>query len=179
MLELQTARLRLLALSLEQLKAYLHSPHDLEVELGFAVAPIDPAGPVQRAITIKIAKMEHAPASDHPWYTYWLIVPSLAPYGAGLIGLKGIPSLLGEAEIGYGIDEAYQSKGYTTEAARLLVEWAFQSGRCQAVTAETRPDNLPSQRVLQKIGMHHYGEQDGMLLWRIDKPPQQNIVADR
>jgi RimJ/RimL family protein N-acetyltransferase len=40
------------------------------------------------------------------------------------------------------------------------------------VTAETIPDNFPSQRVLQKIGMRQYGEVDGMLLWRIDKPGQ-------
>ena len=57
-----------------------------------------------------------------------------------------------------------------TEAVRLLVEWAFQSGRCEAVTAETRPDNIPSQGVLQKVGMRHYGVLDEMLLWRIDKP---------
>jgi len=172
MVEIHTPRLRLLALTLEQLMQYLHSPHNLETELGFAIAPIYPAGPVQRAIKIKITKMAQAAESDHLWYTYWLIVPRLAPYGAGLIGFKGIPNLLGEAEIGYGIDETYQGKGYMTEAARLLVEWAFQSGRCQAVTAETRQDNLPSQRVLQKIGMRRYGEQDEMLLWRIDKPAQ-------
>jgi RimJ/RimL family protein N-acetyltransferase len=169
MVEINTPRLRLVALTLEQLKQSLHSPQDLERELGFAIAPIDPAGGVQRAIHIKISKMEQAAESHHAWYTYWLIVPRLAPYGAGQIGFKGIPNGLGEVEIGYGIGEAYQRKGYMTEAARLLVEWAFQSGRCRAVTAETLPDNFPSQRVLQKIGMRQDGEMDGMLLWRIDK----------
>ena len=172
MVEIHSPRLRLLALTKDQLRQYLNSPQDLEVELGFAIAPIDPAGPVQRAIHIKLTKMAQAPDSDHLWYTYWLIVPRLSPYGAGLIGFKGSPNLLGEAEIGYGIEPAYQRKGYMTEAARLLVEWAFQSGRCEAVTAETLPDNFPSQRVLQKVGMHRYGEQDEMLLWRIDKPGQ-------
>ncbi len=170
MVEIHTPRLRLLALTQDQLKLYLHSPHDLEVELGFALALIDPAGPVQRAINIKISKMAQSPKSDHIWYTYWLIVPHQAPYGAGLIGFKGIPNPLGEAEIGYGIEPAYQRKGYMTEAVRLLVEWAFQSGRCQAVVAETLPDNLSSQRVLQKVGMRQYGKVDEMLLWRIDKP---------
>jgi [ribosomal protein S5]-alanine N-acetyltransferase len=169
MAEITTHRLRLLALTQEQLKLYLTAPHDLEVELGFTLAPIDPAGPVHRAITIKLSKMAQAPESEHLWYTYWLIVPHQAPYGAGMIGFKGIPNLLGEAEIGYGIEPAYQRKGYMTEAVRLLVEWAFQSGRCQAVIAETLPDNLPSQRVLQKVGMRQYGNVDEMLLWRIDK----------
>lgn len=86
-----------------------------------------------------------------------------------MVGFKGIPNMLGEAEIGYGIEPAYQRKGYMTEAARLLVEWAFQSGRCLAVLAETRQDNLPSQHVLQKVGMRLYGNVDEMLLWRIDK----------
>jgi RimJ/RimL family protein N-acetyltransferase len=170
MAEIDTPRLRLLALTHEQLKLYLHSLPDLELELGFALASIDPAGPVQRAINIKISKMAQAPKSDHLWYTYWLIVPHQAHYGAGMLGFKGIPNILGEAEIGYGIEPAYQRKGYMTEAVRLLVEWAFQSGRCQAVVAETLPDNLPSQRVLQKVGMRQYGNVDEMLLWRIDKP---------
>jgi [ribosomal protein S5]-alanine N-acetyltransferase len=169
MVEIHTPRLSLLALTQEQLKYYLTAPHDLEIELGFTLAPIDPAGPVQRAINIKISKMAQAAANDHLWYTYWLIVPNQAPYGAGMIGFKGIPNMLGEAEIGYGIEPAYQRKGYMTEAASLLVEWAFQTGRCQAVIAETLPDNLPSQRVLQKIGMRQYGNVDEMLLWRIDK----------
>lgn len=169
MAEIHAPRLRLLALTLEQLKQYLLSPHDLEAALGFAIAPLDPTGPVHRAINIKISKMAQAAESDHLWYTYWLIVPCQEAYGAGMIGFKGISNILGEAEIGYGIEPAYQRKGYMTEAARLLVEWAFQSGRCEAVTAETRPDNIPSQRVLQKVGMRHYGVLDEMLLWRIDK----------
>jgi len=172
MVEIHTPRLRLLALTLDQLKQYLNKPDDLEVGLGFAIAPIDPAGPVHRAINIKISKMSQAAESDHLWYTYWLIVPRLEHFGAGLIGFKGIPNGLGEAKIGYGIEPAYQRRGYMTEAAGLLVEWAFQSGRCQAVTAETLPDNIPSQRVLQKIGMQRYGQVDEMLLWRIDKPNQ-------
>ena len=122
MVEIHTPRLRLLALNQKQLEQYLYSPHELEVELGFELAPIDPAGPVQRAINIKISKMAQAAKDDHLWYTYWLIVPHQAPYGAGMIGFKGIPNLLGEAEIGYGIEPAFQSKGYMTEAARLLVE---------------------------------------------------------
>jgi len=170
MVEIRTPRLRLLALTLDQMKQYLYSPRDLETGLGFTIAPIDPAGPVHRAINIKISKMSQTDERDHLWYTYWLIVPFPDAYGAGLIGFKGIPNLLGEVEIGYGIDTAYQGKGYMTESVKLLVEWAFQTGRCEAVTAETLADNIPSQRVLQKAGMHRYSEQDQMLLWRIDNP---------
>ena len=169
MVEINAPRLRLLALSLEQLKQSLHSPQELERELGFAIAPIEPAGAVQRAIQIKIAKMEQAAVNEHLWYTYWLIIPRLAPAGGGQIGFKGIPDELGEVEIGYGIDAAYQGLGYMTEAAGRLVAWALQSGRCRAVTAETLPDNFASQRVLQKIGMRQYGDVEGMLLWRIDQ----------
>jgi ribosomal-protein-alanine N-acetyltransferase len=161
---------RLVALTYDQLQQYLSSPQDLADDLGFPIEPVDPAGSLFRAINIKLSKMAKAPERDHLWYTYWLIVPHLAQFGAGQIGFKGIPNQLGEAEIGYGIGEAYQRQGYMTEAVRLIVDWAFRTGRCKAVTAETRPDNIPSQRVLQKIGMRHYADLDEMLLWRIDYP---------
>lgn len=170
MVEIQTARLRLIALTLAQLKKYILAPHDLERELGFAVTPVDSSSAVFRAINVKISRMSVSPEKEHPWYTYWLMTPRQAPYGAGQIGFKGVPNSHGEVEIGYGIEEAYRGKGYTTEAAAALVAWAFQSDRCLVVTAETRKDNFASQRVLQKVGMHHYGEMDDMLLWRIVKP---------
>ena len=170
MLELQTERLRLIALTMEQLTLYLTAPQELERELGFPVSRAILTQTVRRAIGIKISRMTSAEETLHPWYTYWLIVIPDAVYGAGLAGFKGYPNRLGEAEIGYGIDPDYRDRGYMTETVRALIDWAFQEPDCTSVIAPgTLKSNIASNRVLAKVGMYVYEETDDTLSWRIFK----------
>ena len=60
--------------------------------------------------------------------------------------------------IGYGIDEEYQGHGYATEAVKAAVKWAFSKPEVNAVEAETDPDNIASQKVLEKCGFQPNGE---------------------
>jgi ribosomal-protein-alanine N-acetyltransferase len=176
MLELQTHRLRLMALTLKQLKLYLADPQQLERELGFPLSRAILTQIVRRAMEIKISTMAAAPEASHPWYTYWLIVVRDEPYGAGLAGFKGYPNSRGEAEIGYGIDPAYQRKGYMTEAARALIAWGFEEPNCGSIVAPgTLKSNAASNRVLEKAGMTVYEETDETLSWRIDRRQQRRI----
>lgn len=170
MSRIRTERLNLLPLSLEQLSLYLTEPKGLERELRFPVSRAIVTERVQRAIGMKIAKMTEAARSIHAWHTYWLIVIAEESYGAGLAGFKGYPGSRGEVEIGYGIDPAYQGKGYMTEAVRALIDWAFREPDCQSIIApETQKSNVASNRVLEKVGMHIYHETDVALYWRIDR----------
>ena len=70
-----------------------------------------------------------------------------------MIGFKGVPDGQGEVEIGYGIDPDFRSKGYTTEAAGMLIDWALQQPSCLVVTAWSDKENRASARVLEKVGM--------------------------
>lgn len=170
MLEIRTRRLRLIALPLSQLRLYVAAPRQLEQELGLSVSQETITAPLRRAIDMKTSRMELAEEQEHPWYTYWLIVIADDAYGAGLAGFKGPPNDQGEVEIGYGIDPAYRSKGYMTEAVRALIGWAFQHPRCRSVVAPgTRRENIASNRVLEKVGMRVSGETDEALDWRLDK----------
>jgi RimJ/RimL family protein N-acetyltransferase len=170
MLELRTQRLRLIALSLEQLSLYLTDTQELEQQLGFPVSRKIITQIVGRAIEIKASKMAAVPKALHPWYTYWLIVILDEPYGAGLAGFKGYPDSQGDAEIGYGIDPDYRRKGYTTEAVRELIAWAFEEPDCTSIIAPgTLKSNVASNRVLEKVGMFVYEESAKTLSWRIDK----------
>jgi len=169
-MEILTPRLKLIALTPEQLKLYLEAPDQLEQALGFPVARDILTETVHRAIHIKLSKMAHAPEQDYAWYTYWLVVPTDRPYGAGLAGFKGVPDSQGEVELGYGIDPACQGRGYATEAARALIAWAFQSPECITVIApNTKRSNVASNRVLKKVGMKVYEETVEAMSWRIDK----------
>ena len=91
------------------------------------------------------------------WYTYWKICLAKDGETVGSLGFCGAPENA-EVEIGYGIDEPYRKQGYATEAVKAAMEWAFTQEGVYFVTAETQPDNIASQRVLEKLGFKKYGE---------------------
>jgi RimJ/RimL family protein N-acetyltransferase len=62
-------------------------------------------------------------------------------------------------EIGYRIMPNERRKGYTTEAARLLVDHLFETKKdIERIESVTDVENVPSQRVLEKNGFKREGE---------------------
>ncbi|SFQ49538.1 ribosomal-protein-alanine N-acetyltransferase [Lachnospiraceae bacterium XBB1006] len=90
------------------------------------------------------------------WYAMWRI-ELLDGTQVGDLCFKGLDEKA-LPEIGYGINEAYQGKGYATEAVNAVVKWALSKPRVNAVEAETAPDNRASQKVLKKCGFQPTGE---------------------
>ena len=171
MLHLRTDRLDLIPLRAVQLKQYLEEPTFMEKELGLPISRAIITERVQRAIRMKLAKMALVEEARLPWYTYWLIIIRGTPaFGAGLIGFKGFPDQNGEAEIGYGIDPNYQQQGYTTEAVRRMIAWAFEEAACLSVVArDTKKSNIASLRILTKVGMKVYKETDDAYWLRVER----------
>ena len=97
---------------------------------------------------------------DHPeqwqWYAIWLI-ETKDGLRVGDLCFKGFPPD-GGVEIGYGILEPFQRKGYASEAVDGAVRWALAQPGVTRVEAETDPDNLASQRVLARCGFLPTGE---------------------
>jgi RimJ/RimL family protein N-acetyltransferase len=61
-------------------------------------------------------------------------------------------------EIGYRVKPSERGKGYTTEAARLLVDHLFTTKPIQRIESVTDTENIPSQRVLEKNGFRREGQ---------------------
>lgn len=61
------------------------------------------------------------------------------------------------AAIGYCFDAAAWGRGYATEAARAVLEWAFATLDLNRVQAETDTRNAASARVLEKLGFVREG----------------------
>ena len=61
------------------------------------------------------------------------------------------------APMGYCLDEAAWGHGYATEAARALLEWAFDTLDLNRVQAETDTRNGASAHVLEKLGFRREG----------------------
>lgn len=150
---LQTNRLRLVPLTVDALAALL-SPDTNALELrGIAIGPGLVDSRVSRAIRVKLEKTADAPPEDHAWWTYWVAIAGSSDRAVGLVGFKGVPED-GEVEIGYGIAPSARGRGFATEAAERPVEWALSDPRCRGITAlGVAPDNRPSERVLEKLGM--------------------------
>jgi len=105
---------------------------------------------------------------DYLWYTNWQIF--LCPEGTyiGSFCFKGAPQN-GAVEIGYGVDEPFQNQGYTTEAVKAALEWAFSQHDVYFVFAETAEDNAASIRVLEKNGFISTGEGEEGPRWSKEK----------
>ena len=61
-------------------------------------------------------------------------------------------------EIAYRFAHASWGHGYATEAARAVLTHGFATLRLSRIVGVTFPENVPSQRVLVKIGMRPDGE---------------------
>lgn len=76
----------------------------------------------------------------------------------GFIGL-GIPgfqaSFMPALEIGWRLSPRHWGKGYATEGARLALDYAFTTLGVPEVVAFTATENLPSRRVMARLGMRH------------------------
>ena len=70
----------------------------------------------------------------------------------GAVGLEICKDHL-RAELGYWIGKPYWGKGFATEAARALVGYGFEVLGLDRIIGLAQPENVPSQRVLEKSGM--------------------------
>lgn len=99
-------------------------------------------------------------ALAHPaewdWYAVRMIELADGTH-IGELCFKGI-SPLGAAELGYGIREEYQGRGFATEAVTAVTEWALQQPGIKRVEAEADTNNAASLRVLEKCGFLPTGE---------------------
>jgi RimJ/RimL family protein N-acetyltransferase len=56
-------------------------------------------------------------------------------------------------EIGWAISSGRQGRGYATEAAGAMMDFAFSTLACHRVIATCQPENVASWRVMEKLGM--------------------------
>ena len=115
---------------------------------------------------------------DRLWYAPWQISLKSSPETpVGALGFKG-PQQKGRVELGYGVDLPYRCRGYATEAAGALIEWAFAQKDVYIVEAEAAPDNAASLRVLEKAGfipMGVRGEEGPRFVWRGRKENRDGV----
>lgn len=86
-------------------------------------------------------------------YSWVLTLPS----EDRVIGMIGCRVREHAADIGYVIGQNYWGRGYVTEAAKAIVNWASSLESIYRVWAVCDIENKASSRVLEKVGMQREG----------------------
>lgn len=63
-------------------------------------------------------------------------------------------------EIGWRLASSQWNHGYATEAAKAVLQYAFENLQLNEVVSFTVPNNIRSRRVMEKIGLHHNPDDD-------------------
>ncbi len=137
---LETDRIRIYPASRKQMEDIIAAEKDAELRKAYG--------------EMLSGALEHPEQRD--WYAMWMIEKKDGTH-IGDLCFKGMEAD-DEPEIGYGILEEFQCRGYATEAVKLALEWAFRHPDVNAVIAETEPDNAASRKVLTKCGFRAKGD---------------------
>ena len=93
-------------------------------------------------------------------------------YGWWTVFLKGTDTIVGAAclqnlahkegaplEIGWRLMTMYQGNGYATEAGQAAMDFGFERVGVDYLCAVTAPENVASQKVMERLGMTYVGVQ--------------------
>lgn len=159
-LTLESARLTIRVLPQRAARSLPGNRAEAEDAIG---ASLDPEWP--RADLLDILPAHAAARADDLPFGVWLIVERSTSTVVGDIGFHGPPGVEGTVEIGYSIVPTRRNRGYATEAARALIDWARTQPRVSRIVASCAPDNAASIRTLERLRFVRDGERDGELRW--------------
>lgn len=161
---LETARLKFIPFSYEMIKAALEDRTRLAELLEAHVPEAWPYGEFAETLPSILAVLEEEP-DTHAWGG--LIIQCEENMLIGDMGFHHAPDASGTVEIGYSLIASHHGRGYATEMATALVTWAFEQPEIMRIIAEFQVQNIASQRVLEKIGMHFVEQRGATSLWEI------------
>ena len=89
-------------------------------------------------------------------FGYWAVEERQSQEFVGCIGLWQSPGWP-EVELGYGLVENHQGKGYGTEAGRRCIEVARDDLSASSLVSYIDKENLPSIKMAEALGARHDG----------------------
>lgn len=107
--------------------------------------------------------------NDPTGFESWMIIVKQGMKIIGSTGFKGVPDAEGSIDIGYGIINQEQKKGYAIEAASALAEWALAKNEVNNITARCLLTNSSSARLLGKMKFIEISRDDEMIYWKLEK----------
>ncbi|MFN8651951.1 MAG: GNAT family N-acetyltransferase [Gemmatimonadales bacterium] len=171
-MKISTSRLDLAPLSADSIDALLAGDEPRLRELTGATFPTPLAPPplIEDVLPLVREQLKLYPETLG-WWT-WLTIDKATGKATGASGFGGPPDEEGAVMIGYATYPGANRKGFASEAAEALVQWALQQPGVKRVCASIPPDNIAARRVAEKIGMRVAGtvweeDIDEVLLYEI------------
>jgi RimJ/RimL family protein N-acetyltransferase len=135
------------------------SPDDLDLAVGlwgdFKVTKFfDGRGPLSREQVAYRLHQEITTQSEHG-VQYWPIFRLESGEHIGCAGLRPYDAPGNILEIGFHIRSEHWRKGYASEAARAVMDYAFVSLKITALFAGHNPKNWGSRNLLTKLGFKY------------------------
>lgn len=168
MFVIDTDRLNILPLDQSHLELCISDFNKMERVLGLAITDRKPDGREKNVYKIRLKNVANNPI-NYMWYTVWIIALKEENRFIGSMMIKNYPNENGEVIIGYSIESDYRCNGFMTEALKSLTQWMLLNPEVKSIIADTLKNNIPSHRVLKKIGMVKYMEDDECYWWRLVK----------
>jgi ribosomal-protein-alanine N-acetyltransferase len=103
---------------------------------------------------------------NHGFGKWAVEAPGLAPF-IGAVGLSWVSfeaSFTPAVEVAWRLNRRYWGAGYATEAARAAIEDGFSRVGLMEIVALTTLSNIPSMRVMERLGMTRTIEFDHPLI---------------
>ena len=148
---LETERLRLRAVKMDDAEAIFRALGDPEVVRYFGVAPMASLGEAkERVMTVQNA---YATQKGIRWVITWRKSDEY-------LGSCAFWRLIKEhyaAELGYELARDYWGQGVMPEAVSAVLNYGFATMGLHRVEAHIHPDNTGSRRVLEKLGFVREG----------------------
>ena len=168
---IETENLLLAAHLPRHLRALLRSESEFEDTAGLRVASGIHQQMLEASADFK-ARVENGKQPD-PWQFGFAIIHKIDNTLIGTCGFPGSPESNGVAEIAYGIAPDYQGRGYATEAAKALIDFAISDPRVRVICAHTLAEENASTSVLKKCGLIRVGDsidsENNLPVWRWEK----------
>ncbi len=177
---IETQRLTLLPLSLDQLRLHITDNVQLEASMGLLPGHREVDAFLLSVITHFTVPRLKDPATDPLYHTIWIAIDRTTRQIVADAKFKGEPDEDdATVEIGYGTYSTFQGRGYMTEMVGGLLNWASQQPGIERVVADTEVENAASQRVLEKNGFARFDQIDNMVWWAYslaDKEPEISVL---
>lgn len=136
-----------------------------------AAEAIDAKGELLRFLRLRREQLARDPAR-YPWSLRAIVLRAESRM-VGFVNFHGAPgvndvSAPDALELGWSVFPEDRRKGYATETARALMEWATEIHGIRRFISATTPDNAPSLRVHEKLGFERTGEiVDGEIVFEL------------
>ena len=153
-----TPRLELHHICVDDLLSLFDTPDDVSIYEGKPYANphrilMDGSGPLRW----RVPQVKSDP-SVNKWFVRWMVEKETREI-VGSISFHGPPDEQGMMEIGLGVHDDFQRRGYATEALIGMWSWVINQPGVELLRYTVDPNNEASVALIKKFGFEGVGQQ--------------------